>query len=97
MNCPCCGKRISLKDMNTPYVGSNGREIMGVYEHSRCGAVLGTCYKGESYGVYLPYWAPAGTPLENQRYFDLTVLGSDGVNRVHGWFDSVTRMITQTG
>jgi len=97
MKCPCCGKRVSLKDANTAYAGRDGRKISGVYEHSVCGAVLGSCYRGDAYGVYLPYWAPPDTPIENWRYFDLTVLGSDGVSRVHGWFDIETRKLTQVG
>jgi len=101
--CPCCGKHICLKDMNTPYVGKSAitgaksRPIAGVYEHSDCGAVLGSCYKGDSYSIYFPKWAPADTPLENWRYFDLTVLGNNGVERIHGWFDIETRYITQIG
>lgn len=97
MNCPCCGKKVSIKDLNTPYIGKDGRKVNGVYEHSKCGAVLGSCYKGDSYAVYLPYWAPADTPLENWRYFDLEVLGSAGIERVHGWFDIETRKLTQVG
>ncbi len=97
MNCPCCGKPISQKDLNTPYIDRHGHAIRGVYEHSRCGAVLGQCYKGDAYGIYIPQWAPADTPAENQRYFDLTVLGSAGIERVHGWFDIETRKLTRVG
>ena len=97
MNCPCCGKKISQKDLNTPYADRFGRTISGVYQHSRCQAVLGQCYKGDAYGIYIPQWAPEDTPAENQRYFDLTLLGSAGIERVHGWFDIETRKLTQVG
>lgn len=95
--CPCCGHKVSLKDRNTPYTGKSGRTISGVYTHSRCGAVLGSCYKGESYDIYLPYWAPADIPPENWRYFNLEVLGSKGIEYIHGWFDCETRRLTQVG
>lgn len=95
--CSCCGKRITMKDRNTQYKGADGRNIIGVYQHSVCGAVLGTCYRGEAYNIYLPYWAPVETPAENQRYFDLTILSSSGIERAHGWFDIETRKLTQVG
>ena len=95
--CPCCGKVISMKDRNTAYIGKSGRRIFGVFSHSRCNAVLGSCYKGESYDIYLPYWAPANVPAENERYFNLEVLGSAGIEHVHGWFDIESRKLTQVG
>ena len=95
--CPCCGKRITVKNRNTYYAGRDSRKIIGVYEHDACGAVLGSCYKGDAYAIYLPYWAPPETPAENERYFDLELLGSAGIERVHGWFDIQTRRLTQVG
>lgn len=92
MDCRCCCKRIPQKALNTHYLG-----IVGVYECPHCGAVQGECYRGDSYRIVKPQWAPADTPIENSRYFDLTVLGSDGITRQHGWFDVTTRLITQVG
>jgi len=68
-----------------------------VFECRRCGAIYGDCYKGESYAIVLPYMAEAEVPPERCRYYDLTVLGSDGVSRRHGWFDPDTRRIVQIG
>ncbi len=31
------------------------------------------------------------------KYFDFTTLGSQGISRRHGWYDTVTRCITQVG
>jgi hypothetical protein len=73
----------------------------GVYTCPKCGAIYtprgGTIYLGDSYNYVLPYWAPADTPVEQARYYDLTCLGSKGIERRHGWYDTVTRRITQVG
>jgi hypothetical protein len=60
-----------------------------------CGAIHGTCYKGEGYEFYLPYWheGPDGETV----YVDLELLGSDGVTRFHGWINKQTRKIVQVG
>lgn len=68
-----------------------------VFECRRCGAIYGDCYKGESYEIVLPYMAEAEVPPERCRYYDLTVLGSDGITRRHGWFDPDSRRIVQIG
>ncbi len=69
-----------------------------VFECRRCGAVYGECYKGESYEIVLPYMArDPNIPAERLRYYDLMVLGSGGVSRRHGWFDTETRLIVQVG
>ena len=92
MNCENCAKRINQKAINTAYAG-----IIGVYQCPHCQAVMGQCYKGESYKIVLPYFAPIDAKLENQRYFDLTVLGGNGVERRHGWFDIESKRIVQVG
>jgi len=84
--CPSCnGKR--RKATNVP----------GVFECRRCGALYGQCYRGDSYALVFPIMVPKPIPPERCRYFDLTVLGSDGVTRRHGWFDTETRRIVQVG
>ena len=84
--CPCCdGKRRKATD------------YAGVFECSRCGAIYGECWKGDSYALVLPRMTARPVPPERCRYYDLTVLGSDGVTRRHGWFDTETRLIVQVG
>lgn len=93
MNCSACGKKISQKALNQRYLN-----IVGVYECQHCKAVLGQCYKGESYQIVKPWMhANPNVPLENWRHFDLTVLGSNGIERRHGWFDVDSRLVVQIG
>ena len=94
--CDCCGKRITIKAMNTPYM-VDGRRIIGVYQCQHCHAVLGQCYKGESYTVVKPWLSAEDVPMERWRYYDLMVLGGNGIERRHGWFDVDSRLITQVG
>lgn len=84
--CPACnGKR------------RNATAYPGVFTCRRCGALYGDCYRGDSYALVLPVMAPEPVPPERCRYYDFTVLGSDGVTRRHGWFDVKTRRIVQIG
>jgi hypothetical protein len=69
----------------------------GVFECRRCGALYGECWKGDSYALVLPVMTADPVPPERCRYYDLTVLGSDGVTRRHGWFDVETRRMFQVG
>lgn len=71
--------------------------MTGVYICRKCEAVFGQCYKGDSYGIVLPFMTADKDATERQRYYDFTVLGSDGVTRRHGWFDPQTKLITQIG
>lgn len=85
-HCPACnGKR------------RNPTAQAGVFECRRCGAIYGDCTKGDSYALVSPVMTPSPVPPERCRYYDLTVLGSDGVARRHGWFDTETRRIVQIG
>lgn len=72
-------------------------KMASVYECGACHALYGHCYLGDSYGYVLPFFAEASVPAERQRYFDFETLGSQGVGRRHGWFDPMTRRITQVG
>jgi len=58
-------------------------------------------YKGDSYAIRLPWFADddelKNTPPEALRYYDLTLLGSEGIERVHGWFNPASKRIHQTG
>ena len=84
MNCPNCNatKHKALKG--------------GFYECLGCGALHGTGYLGDSYGLVKPYLTDADPEMKRSRYFDFTTLGSE-VGRRHGWFDPKTRLITQIG
>jgi hypothetical protein len=84
MTCPACS---AARPRETA--------VIGVYECRKCSAVFGQCYKGDSYRFVLPYWHEGESA--DQRYFDLTTLGSGGVERSHGWVDATTRRITQVG
>jgi hypothetical protein len=65
-----------------------------------CGALYTTraIYRGDSYQAVLPGWDGVGAcATGEERYFDLEVLGSDGLARRHGWYNPTTKRITQTG
>ena len=72
-------------------------DVLGVHTCRHCGAVYGECYRGESYRFVLPSLSDGQTPAEDWRYYDFRVIGSDGVERRHGWFDPATKLITQIG
>jgi len=86
ISCPACSGR---KHHRHP-------KVHGVYTCDRCGAVHGTCYKGESYEIVLPYWHEGESKPEDERYYDLETLGTT-IERRHGWFNINTKRITQTG
>ncbi len=87
--------------MQCPACSATRRQVIttvsGVYECSKCLAIYGQCYKGDSYTLVLPYFAEHAVDPQTERYYDLTVLGSDGVTRRHGWFDPASKRITQVG
>lgn len=78
---------------------SRGHLVAGfvtVYTCAACGALHGTCYLGESYGLVSPTWETEAYTEAEPRYFDFTTLGSE-VGRRHGWYVPRTRRIVQTG
>ena len=83
--CPLCSK-------------TKGYSLGGqTFECASCGAIHGTCYLGDSYSLVKPFFGPECSTPEEQRYFDLTCLGSRGVERRHGWFNPATKTLTQVG
>ena len=92
--CGGCGATKGTKAEGTP---------IEVYTCTGCGGLVGRCYKGESFGMVLPYFVTDARASElkaaedHGRYFDLTVLGGNGVERRHGWFDQATKGIIQVG
>lgn len=82
--CPACS---STKGTKT--------QITGVYSCASCGGVHGTCYKGDGYSFFRPEWHQG--PDGETQYVDLTLLGSDGIERFHGWVNAETRRIVQVG
>lgn len=62
-----------------------------------CGGLHGTLYLGEAVGM-----VGLGKPMvsgeySDSKYFDLTVLGSEGVERVHGWYSPSLGRVVQYG
>jgi len=69
-----------------------------VYVCRACDAVFGNCYRGDLYQWVIPIFdTNPDVPPEQTRYFDFTVLGSDGVSRVHGWMNRTTKRMVQVG
>lgn len=63
-----------------------------------CGGLHGEMYRGEAYDfVNLHRKMQDDAPPERLRYFDLTLLGSKGIERVHGWMDRETQNVVQYG
>ena len=87
MKCSACSGSLKPAVMLAP---------RGLLVCARCGGVHGTIYRGDAValvGLDLPMLASSPAP----RYFDLTVLGSAGVSRVHGWYDAAQRRVVQYG
>ena len=86
--CPGCSN-------NTGHsVSINGRFSNTLRECAGCGALLGRCYRGDS--PVLMTFSPEHNP-EKTRHFDLDLLGSGGVRRVHGFYNPADMMVTQFG
>ena len=85
--CPACSHRIATIVQGYAMV----------YRCSKCGAIYGSCYLGESYSLVLPQMTDAEVPAERLRYYDLDCLGSKGIIRRHGWYDIETKRIVQIG
>jgi hypothetical protein len=82
MVCPNCG-------------GKHRKEtaVIGVFECQKCGAIFGHAFE-----LVQPFFTTENLPLEKTRYYyDLECLGSNGIERRHGWFDPVTKLIVQVG
>ena len=68
-----------------------------------CGACNGVfsdhLYLGESYEIVLPYMVADDTqvPEDRLRYFDFSGVGSKGLYRRHGWYDTLSKRIVQVG
>lgn len=85
--CPACGGKRTKADP----------ERIQIRHCTRCEAIFGTCYLGDSYSLVLPYWADKEVAPEKLRYYDFTTLGSEGIGRRHGWYDPETRLTHQIG
>jgi hypothetical protein len=86
--------------MICPGCSGKGKLVKGtsqIYKCRKCKGIFGTCYLGESYSYVLPYMSKVEPPAENLRYFDFECLGSQGITRRHGWYDSQTKLVVQTG
>ncbi|MCG3207214.1 MAG: hypothetical protein FOGNACKC_00814 [Anaerolineae bacterium] len=97
VECPGCGKKMTNKAYNEPVKTPDGRTVIGAHECPHCRALFGEMYKGESYSLVKPWLTGADVPPDKWRYYDFQVLGSNGVERRHGWFDPETRLILQVG
>jgi len=84
--CPACGSK-----------KRKATKLFDVFVCGRCGALYGECWKGESYSFVLPHWETGKYYPHEVRYYDLTVLGSDGIERRHGWYLPRTKRIVQVG
>jgi len=73
-------------------------EVIGVRECKKCKALTGTCCKGDSYRVVKPWMINSTEEIKGkQAYYDIKTLGSEGIGRRHGWYDTETRLIIQAG
>jgi hypothetical protein len=91
MKCPACNKKMTKKALSEDFQG-----IAQVHQCPKCRAVFGTCYLGESYEIVKPYFSYVAD-MATAIYYDLTCLGSNGIERRHGWFDPTSKLILQTG
>ena len=69
-----------------------------IFRCPKCEAIFSdNIYLGESYEYVLPYFVKEEPPPERIRYYDFICLGSAGVERRHGWYDTETKRIVQVG
>jgi hypothetical protein len=90
MTCAACSGRIV-----TPAV-IGGQVHRNLHQCRKCGGVHGMLYRGEArqiFGLDQQMASASDAP----RYFNLTVLGSEGIAYVHGWFDEARRSVVQYG
>ena len=78
------------------------KEVEGFFnvrECKDCAAIYGHAgYKGDAYGLYSPRWSTAvDLPVEKLQHIDITFLGSNGMERFHGWIEKATKAIVQVG
>lgn len=92
MECPAC----SNKRGNVPY-DKTSIGLTTVYRCKKCGAVFGSCYLGDSYGIVSPRWHEGNADPIDTFYYDLETVGSKGVERRHGWAHKTTKRIVQVG
>ncbi len=84
-------------------INDHGHET-GILVCDGCGGLLGRCYRGDS--PVLMVFSPGAddgvqpnveTTDADAVYFDLDLLGSAGVERVHGFFNPADRKVLQFG
>jgi ribosomal protein L37AE/L43A len=83
--CPACSEKKALP--------LNGQ----IYRCTKCDAIYGQCYLGDSYSYVLPQMTAEDVPADRTRYYDFTCVGSNGITRRHGWYDPQSKLITQVG
>jgi len=72
--------------------------VLGLYTCGNCGGLVGRCSLGSFYSIVRPRWCKEpNVSRERWRYYDVSTLGSEGIQRHHGWYDRETGCILQTG
>ena len=69
----------------------------GLFACDRCGGLHGEMYRGEAPTVVNINRMSSRQDTDGGRYFNLALLGSEGVRHVHGWFDPATKLVLQFG
>ncbi len=90
------------REINMTCTACNGRtrktEDIQIRICEDCGGLIGTVRRGDLHNhVDTRNWANEDIEQDRVRYFDLKVLGSNGVVRIHGWYDLDTKRIVQMG
>jgi len=68
------------------------------YKCLACGGLIAThMYLGDSFAIVSPHFEEGAYDPSEERYFDITGVGSQGPYRRHGWYLPRTRRITQVG
>ena len=64
-----------------------------------CGGlvIVSGIYLGDSYAIVSPAFESGPYDLDEQRYFDITCTGSEGITRRHGFYLPRTGRLTQVG
>ena len=86
--CPSCGASSSQ--------WKGYKNWWRIFICTKCDGIFGTCYLSDSYGIVSKYLTQQTSDME-VRYFDFITLGSDGIDRRHGWYDKLTGKLVQVG
>lgn len=91
MICPACSAE------NAREVSLASQPYVRFHRCKSCGCRFGTLRSGDSFSVVNRQLTGDPDKIAREVPFDFTILASDGVKRLHGFFDPRSGYVTQWG